>query len=82
MNLWVEYEEQSTKESQWVKVVDRLLPFMMNINTAGKTWIEQGIKKSQVLSINEVVAKMAPEIYAWMLVKIEIAVEKKWLINS
>jgi putative hydrolase of HD superfamily len=80
--LWEEYEQQTTKESRWVKVVDRLLPFMMNINTEGKTWIEQGIKKSQVLEINEVVAIEAPEIYKWMTNQIERAVENKWLINS
>ena len=80
--LWEEYEEQATKESRWVKVVDRLLPFMMNLNTNGKTWKEQGIRKSQVIQINKVVAVEAPKIYKWMLSQIEKAVEKQWLINS
>ena len=80
--LWEEYEEQSTKESRWVKVVDRLLPFMMNLNTDGKSWKEQGIRKSQVIQINKVVAVEAPKVYKWMLLQIEKAVEKKWLINS
>ncbi|MBL4681679.1 MAG: HD domain-containing protein [Pseudomonadales bacterium] len=82
IDLWEEYEAQTTKESQWVKVVDRLLPFMMNINTEGKSWMEQGISKHQVLSVNKVVATVAPEIYDWMLGKIENAVKKKWLINA
>ena len=81
-HLWEEYEEQSTRESRWVKVVDRLLPFMMNLNTDGKTWKEQGIRKSQVIQINEVVATEAPKVYRWMLSQIEKAVEKEWLINS
>jgi putative hydrolase of HD superfamily len=80
--LWEEYEEQSTKESRWVRVVDRLLPFMMNLNTDGRTWKEQGIKKSQVIQINEVIKLEAPEIYDWMLDQIQRAVNKKWLINS
>ena len=80
--LWEEYEEQSTKESRWVKVVDRLLPFMMNLNTDGKSWKEQGIRKSQVIQINKVVAEEAPKVYKWMLLQIEKAVEKEWLINS
>ena len=81
-DLWEEYEEQSTRESRWVKVADRLLPFMMNLNTQGKAWKEQGIRKSQVLQINQVIAKLAPEVYQWMLDQIETAVERKWLINS
>ena len=82
MELWEEYEEQSSKESQWVKVADRLLPFMMNLNTQGKAWKEQGVRKSQVLQINQVTAKLAPKIYQWMLTQIETAVERKWLIDS
>ncbi len=80
--LWEEYEEQSTKESRWVKVVDRLLPFMMNLKTGGKTWKEQGITKSQVKNINKVTASVAPEIYEWMLIHIEKAVKSGWLVDS
>ena len=82
MDLWEEYEEQSTPESQWVKVADRLLPFMMNLNTQGKAWKEQRVGKSQVLQINQHIAKLAPEVYEWMLDQIETAVERKWLIDS
>ncbi len=80
--LWEEYELQSTKESRWVKIVDRLLPFMMNFNTDGKAWKEQNVKRSQVLKINTVVAEEAPVIYKWMLAKIDIAVENGWLIDA
>ena len=82
LDLWQEYEAQETRESQWVKVVDRLLPFMMNINTQGKTWMEQGVSKTQVLEINQMVAHRSPEIYKWMLKKVEFAVNKGWLIDD
>ena len=65
-----------------MKVADRLLPFMMNLNTQGKAWKEQGVRKSQVLQINQVTAKLAPKVYQWMLTQIETAVERKWLIDS
>jgi putative hydrolase of HD superfamily len=81
-HLWEEYEEQFSKESRWVKVVDRLLPFMMSLNTEGRAWKEQGISKSQVIQINEVVKLESPEIYDWMLDQIQIAVNQKWLIDS
>lgn len=82
LDLWEEFEEQVSMESRWVKIVDRLLPFMMNLNTHGKAWQEQGISKSQVIEINQLVAKEAPDIYDWMLHQIDEAVEKKWLVNS
>ncbi|MBV1877304.1 MAG: HD domain-containing protein [Pseudomonadales bacterium] len=81
-SLWEEYEAQQSAESHWVKIVDRLLPFMMNINTEGKCWQEQQIKRSQVLEINQLVAQQAPEIYRWMLKKIDRAVQQGWLIDA
>ena len=80
--LWEEYEAQATPESHWVKIVDRLLPFMLNISTAGKAWIEQGISQSQVKEVNQTMAAEAPEIYQWLLVQIEKAVEKGWLLEE
>jgi len=82
VELWEEYEAQSTMESQWVKVVDRLLPFMMNLNTQGRTWKEQGVSRSQVLAVNKVISVMAPEIYIWVEGKVDYAVQKGWLVNS
>jgi len=80
--LWLEYEEQKTPESRWVKVVDRLLPFILNLATEGKTWREQAIKKSQVVEINKVIADEAPKIYQWMVGEIDRAVELGWLQNA
>ena len=80
--LWEEFEEQSTKESRWVKIIDRILPLMLKRKTEGKSWIEQSITKSQVISINQIVAKEAPEIYDWVLAQIDEAVEKGWLIDK
>lgn len=79
--LWVEYEAQETVESRWVKVLDRFLPFITNLITNGQTWREQNISRSQVLKINEPVGNYAPEIYAWMLKKIDGCVEKGWLLD-
>lgn len=77
--LWEEYEAQQTLESHWVKIVDRLLPFMMNLNTAGLAWQEQGICRSQVVAINRTTAELAPDIYSWMLEKMDHAVTQGWL---
>src|SRR6187399_110783 len=39
--LWLEYEAQETVESRWVRVLDRLMPFLVNIATQGRNWKEQ-----------------------------------------
>ena len=78
-DLWDEYEKQETGESRWVKVLDRLLPFCLNIATEGKSWKEQGIRREQVIRINDPIRQQAPEIFQWILGKIDMAVEKGWL---
>src|SRR5689334_20685018 len=34
--LWLEYEAQTSLESRWVKVLDRLMPLLVNLATQGK----------------------------------------------
>ncbi len=80
--LWREYENQETPESKWVKVADRLLPFLMNVATQGKTWQEQGISKSQVITLNQGIRDLSPELFEWMMDKIEEAVQNGWLIDA
>jgi putative hydrolases of HD superfamily len=80
--LWLEYEAQETPESRWVKVLDRVMPFMVNIATQGQNWKDQSIRKSQVLIINKPVQDHAPEIYAWMEERIEECVKAGWLIDG
>lgn len=77
--LWVEYEAQESLESRWVKVLDRFMPFITNLITEGQTWRDQGISRSQVLRINEPIRLQAPELFDWMLGKIDEAVQKGWL---
>jgi putative hydrolase of HD superfamily len=80
--LWLEYEAQESLESRWVKVLDRLLPFMTNLMTGGQTWRDQGITRSQVLKVNEPIRLQAPEIFAWMLGRIDECVAKGWLARD
>lgn len=81
-SLWREYEDQKSEESRWVKVADRLLPFLLNLATHGKTWKEQDICRSQVLEVNRPIAEKLPEIYNWMVEEIEHAVQSGWLRDA
>jgi putative hydrolase of HD superfamily len=77
--VWEEQETGCSIETKLLKAVDRLLPFLHNIASQGKTWKELGIKKTQVLKAHEFIAEDFPEIHAWILVKTQLAVQKKWL---
>jgi len=80
--LWEEQETGTSLETKLLKVVDRLLPFLHNINSEGKTWRELDVKKSQVLQALAFIADDFPEIYSWMFDNIEMAVQEGWLQDS
>jgi putative hydrolases of HD superfamily len=80
--LWLEYEEQETRESRWVRVLDRLMPFIVNLATQGQTWRDQSITKSQVLLISEPIRQQAPEVFVWMVQEINECVVKGWLRDA
>ena len=79
LSCWLEYEKQETIESRWVRLLDKILPFILNLATEGQTWHDQGITKSMVLKHHSFIAEIDPTIFAWMKSNIEIAVEKGWL---
>lgn len=80
--LWLEYEAQVSLESRWVKVLDRFMPFIVNLATQGTNWREQSVSRSQLLRVNEPVREHAPEIYDWMLKRIQDCVEAGWLLDA
>jgi putative hydrolase of HD superfamily len=80
--LWLEYEAQVSLESRWVKVLDRFMPFIVNLATQGNNWKEQSVSRSQVLRVNEPVREHAPEIYEWMVGRIDECVKDGWLRDA
>lgn len=82
LELWREYEDGGSLEGHWVRLVDRLLPFLLNLATEGKSWREQGINRTQVLEINRCVADTSEFIYNWMIQETNRAVELGWLKDA
>lgn len=80
--LWLEFEAQETRESRWVRVLDRLVPFFVNLATEGRTWKEQSVSRSQLLKIYEPVRRYAPEIFDWLAARVEECVSKGWLVDT
>ncbi len=77
--LWLEYEAQETRESHWVKVLDRVMPFVVNLACEGRNWLEQSVSRSQVLRVSEPVRQYAPDVFSWMLERVDECVQKGWL---
>lgn len=82
VELWEEQETGDSKEARFLKVIDRLLPFLHNISSDGRAWQDNGIHKSQVLKMHHFIKNENPEIYEWFISKVEHAVEQGWLDAS
>lgn len=50
--LWEEFEAYETPEAKFAHMLDNFQPLMLNDATDGRSWVEHGVKKSQVLKRN------------------------------
>ena len=50
--LWEEFESCRTAEARFAAALDRLMPVLHNIHTAGRSWREHGITADRVISRN------------------------------
>lgn len=50
--LWEEFEQYETPEARFAHMLDNFQPLMLNDATDGRSWVEHGVKKSQVLKRN------------------------------
>ena len=82
LTLWDEQETGHSAESKLLKVVDRLLPFMLNMVTDGGAWTDHQVKRSQVEAAQAFISEDFPEIHDWITEQIAIAVQQGWLIED
>jgi len=80
--VWEAQETGSSKESQLLRVVDRLLPFLLNLNTEGKTWVEAQVTRSQVACALAFIKDSFPPIDDWLTKNIDYATQQGWLIDA
>ncbi|WP_435949726.1 HD domain-containing protein [Psychrobacter sp. DM8] len=80
--VWEAQETGSSKEAQLLKVVDRLLPFLLNLNTEGQTWLELGVSRSQVANAHAFIENSFPMIHDWLSKQIDYATEQGWLLDQ
>lgn len=46
--LWQEFERGDSPEAKFAAAADRLQPLLLNLSTKGRSWQENGIRRSQV----------------------------------
>ncbi len=81
-SLWTEYEAQETVESRWVRVMDRLMPFVVNLANGGQAWKDRAITRTQVVHVNDPIRRHAPELFQWMLGRIDECVARGWIVEA
>jgi putative hydrolase of HD superfamily len=79
--IWEEQETGSSKEAELLRVVDRVLPFLLNLNTDGKTWSESEVTRSQVAGALAFIKDSFPSIHDWLTKNIGYATEQGWLVD-
>lgn len=80
-NLWYEFEENETFESQFANTLDRFQPLLLNYLTEGAKWKENKVHISQVLEKGKWKTRNADErIKKFVLDLLEDSVEKGYLL--
>lgn len=52
-NLWLEFEEEQTPDAIFACAIDRIMPFILNSHTSGKSWKEAAVTEKQVRNMLE-----------------------------
>ncbi len=77
--LWDEFEERKTPESQFANALDRLQPFLHNYFTEGQIWQENNIKSAQVKARMRPLDDGAPILWNYVSALIDDGVKKGFL---
>ncbi len=52
-NMWLEFEEEQTPDAVFACAIDRIMPFILNSHTSGKSWTEAGVTEKQIRNMLE-----------------------------
>lgn len=77
--LWDEFEARATPEARFAAALDRLMPLLHNFQTQGRSWLENGIVRRQVLDRNAHIADGSQELWDFAQALIAEAVERGFL---
>lgn len=81
-DLWEEFEAYETPEAKYAHMLDKSQPLFLNNATDGISWVEHGVKKSQIYTRNRRTGEGAPKIWEYMQELIDQHVEKGHVIDD
>jgi len=82
LSLWLEFEECTTRDAQFAKAVDRILPLIQNMANEGGSWVQHSVTKSQVLARNKYVKELSEKLWCYVTEQIDIATKNQWLVDA
>ncbi len=72
--LWREFEERETPEARFANALDRMQPLLANLATEGHSWEKYGVVRSQVIERCSTIGDGSPELWDYMLERLDQAV--------
>ena len=74
--LWDEFEAMETAEAKFANMLDKVQPLLLNNASDGKSWVEHGVRESQVLARNSRTHEGSEKLWAYAKSLIEENVKK------
>ncbi|MFV0527163.1 MAG: HD domain-containing protein [Lachnospiraceae bacterium] len=80
--VWDEFEDNITPEAHYAHLLDDFQPFLLNLATGGKGWVEHAVHKQQIYKRNQFTGTTSPEVWQYMKEKIEEQVRRGNIIDE
>ncbi|GAM58097.1 hydrolase [Vibrio ishigakensis] len=77
--IWEEFEAAQSEDAKFAKALDRFIPMLLNYHNHGQSWVEHGVKRSQVIAINGRIEQGSKTLWNKALQIIDEAVQNGWL---
>ena len=81
-NLWLEFDNQLTPTALFANALDRLQPFLLNVEAEGHTWKLAHTTYTQVFKRFALIETALPKAWDFILNNLEMAVAKGWIIDD
>ena len=78
-DLWEEFDDMETPDAKFAACMDRIQPFLHNTLTEGHTWGNGRVARADAEKRAAVVKEFMPEVYRWMEINMDRAVERGWM---
>ncbi len=79
LQLWLEFEAAQSSDARFAKALDRIIPMLLNYHNDGQSWQEHGVRKEQVIAINQRIEQGSETLWRYAQQIIEQAVQSGWL---